>query len=60
MIRDAVKQNCNDTRLAAVVMDILNLTNQQQYDDRLDWEKYFKDNYRKSILKRFEEELDDA
>ena len=60
LIQDAVRRHCNDARLAKVIMDILNETNQQQYHGRLDWQKYFKDRYRKSILTRFREELEDA
>ena len=60
LIQDAVRRHCSDIRLAKVIMDILNETNQQQYHGRLDWQKYFRDRYRKSILTRFGEELEDA
>ena len=60
LIRDAVKRHCGDIRLVEVIMDLLRETNQQQHHGRLDWQKYFKDRYRKSILTRFGEELGDA
>lgn len=60
LIQDAVKRHCDDNRLEAVIMDLLNETNQQQHHDRLDWTKYFKDRYRRSILERFKEDLEDA
>ena len=46
--------------MAEVIIDLLRETNQQQHHGRLDWQKYFKDRYRKSILTRFGEELKDA
>ena len=60
LIQNAVKKHCDDTRLAKVIMDLLNEINQQQYHGRLDWQQYFKKRYRESILTRFWEELRDA
>ena len=60
LIQNAVKKHCDDTRLAKVIMDLLNETNQQQHHGRLDWQQYFKKRYRESILTRFWEELRDA
>ena len=60
LIQDAVRQHCDDPRLAQVITDMLDETLIQQQHPRRDWYDYFRKHYKESILYHFKEELEDA
>ena len=60
LIKDAVKQHCDDSRLAGVITAMLNETLAQQQHPRHDWKEHFRKRYKESILYHFKEELGDV
>ena len=57
LIKETIRKHCSDKRVERVITDMLQETLQQQYLNRLDWDKHFNKRYKESILNHFGNDL---